>query len=283
MAHPQHPTARPFIKWAGGKGQLLKQYEPFLPQTSWQGGYFEPFLGSGAVFFHLRGRGLFGHYRLGDGNRELVGCYLAVRDQLAGLVDCLAEHYTRHGPDHYYRVRQWDREPSWEHASPIDRAARLIYLNKTCYNGLWRVNRQGQFNTPLGRYPNPRILDESRLQAASCALQNVELAAEDFAAVLDHADAGDFVYFDPPYVPVVNNGFTHYSALSFGEAEQRRLADTFAALDRQGCRVMLSNSDTPLVRELYREFRVETVTARRMINSAAAQRGPISEVVVMNY
>ncbi len=278
--------AAPFLKWAGGKGQLLAQYESFFPQEP-VCGYFEPFVGSGAVFFHLQARGLFERAHLSEVNAELITCYLAVRDTVGDLIGALQNHardHAEHGAAHYYAVRAWDRAPDWASAPLVRRAARLIYLNKTCYNGLWRVNRQGHFNVPMGRYKNPEIVNEARLRAASRALQGAEIAVAGFERVLERAGAGDFVYCDPPYVPLsATASFTSYAAASFGEVEQRRLAEVFAALDRQGCRVMLSNSDTPLVRQLYRAFRIETVSARRAINSASARRGAISEVVVLNY
>jgi DNA adenine methylase len=160
----------------------------------------------------------------------------------------------------------------------------MIYLNKTCYNGLWRVNHQGHFNVPMGRYKDPDIVNEARLRAASRALQGVELAVEDFELVIKLAGPGDFVYFDPPYYPLSDtSNFTSYSREDFGEYEQRKLALVFGELDRRGVRVMLSNSDTSFVRGLYADYRVETVTARRVINSAKARRGAITEVVVVNY
>jgi DNA adenine methylase len=293
--------AQPFLKWAGGKGQLLEQYRAFFPADPPRR-YLEPFVGSGAVFFYLRdlwaewwdspestpgaprgaARGA-PSYHLSDANEELITCYLAVRDDVDGLIARLERHRARHSPAHYAAVRAWDRTPP-DGYTPTDRAARLIYLNKTCYNGLWRVNRRGYFNVPMGRYAHPAILNADRLRAASAALQGVEIAVRGFEAVAEGAGPGDFVYFDPPYVPLsATASFTSYSADSFGPEEQRRLAQTFAALDRQGCRVMLSNSDTDFVRELYRGFRIETVTARRVINSKAGRRGAISEVVVVNY
>jgi DNA adenine methylase len=278
--------AGPFLKWAGGKGQLLAQYEPFFPQEPVRR-YFEPFVGSGAVFFHLQARGLFERAYLSEVNAELIACYLAVRDAVDDLIAALQGHerdHAEHGAAHYYAVRAWDRAPAWTSAPPVHRAARMIYLNKTCYNGLWRVNSQGHFNVPMGRYRRPDILNEGRLRAASLALQGAEIAVAGFERILERAGAGDFVYCDPPYVPLsATANFTSYSAASFGEDEQRRLAEVFAALDRQGCRVMLSNSDTPLVRQLYRAFRIEMVTARRNINSMRHKRGAISEVVVLNY
>jgi DNA adenine methylase len=276
-------TAAPFLKWAGGKGQLLKQYKPFFPTEPLRG-YFEPFVGSGAVFFHLRGRGLFERYHLAENNNELINCYRVVRDQIDDLIFWLRVHQSHHCRSYYYTVRNWDHEPDWLDAPRPMRAARMIYLNKTCYNGLWRVNSKGHFNVPAGRYRNPTILDEDRLRAASQALQGVELEVMDFERVIRLAGRGDFVYLDPPYFPLSETAnFTSYSQDAFGEYEHRKLALVFAELDRKGCRVMLSNSDTPLVRELYRDFRVETMIARRAINSARARRGPITEVVVVNY
>jgi DNA adenine methylase len=274
---------QPFLKWAGGKGQLLDQYEPYFPQTPMHG-YFEPFVGSGAVFFRLRERNLFETYCLADLNPELLTCYCVVRDHVDDLIARLREHKAHHSREYYYALRSRDRDPSWPDASPVERAARLIYLNKTCYNGLWRVNQQGFFNVPMGSYANPDIANANRLRAASHALQGIELAVTGFEAVIDQAGSGDFVYFDPPYHPLSKTAsFTSYAREDFGEDEQRKLARVFAALDRRGCWVMLSNSDTPFVRELYQSYRIETVTARRAINSARSKRGAITEVVVVNY
>ncbi len=278
--HPIH--ARPFLKWAGGKGRLLAQYERFFPHKPMRG-YYEPFVGSGAVFFHLRPRELFSHYRLSDSNAELITCYRVVRDELDALLTHLAEHQARHSKAHYYDVRAWDRDPAWAETPEVKRAARLIYLNKTCYNGLWRVNSRGQFNVPMGRYRNPPILDEPRLRAASAALQGVELAVADFGDILGRAGNGDFVYFDPPYHPLsATANFTAYSGDGFGEEAQRRLARVFAALAERGAWVLLSNSDTPFVRALYGAFRIQAVQARRAINAAAHKRGAVGEVLVLS-
>jgi DNA adenine methylase len=279
MAHTNSHT-QPFLKWAGGKGQLLDQYEVFFP-THPMRDYYEPFVGSGAVFFRLRERGLFERYHLSDVNAELITCFLAVRDHVDELITRLAEHRDQHDHDYYYRIRALDRQPDWANAPGVERAARMIYLNKTCYNGLWRVNSKGQFNVPMGRYKNPDILNAERLRRASEALQGVEISVRNFEDV--QAGPGDFVYFDPPYHPLSQTAsFTSYSADSFGPEDQRRLAEVFAALADKGCRVMLSNSDTEFVRELYQDFRIETVTARRAINSAGGKRGPVSEIVIRN-
>lgn len=281
--------AAPFLKWAGGKSQLLEQYTPLFPDPAGVKRYFEPFVGSGAVFFHLRKQDFAGQYSLYDVNQELIRVYLAVRDQPDALIDLLIQHRERHGHDYYYAVRNLDRDPAWlASASDVERAARMIYLNKTCFNGLWRVNSQGHFNVPMGRYKNPAVLDETRLRAASAALQDVTLDLRDFRKIAEEAGEGDFVYFDPPYVPLnETSNFTSYAADDFREQDQRDLAEVFFTLHKRGCLVMLSNSATPLVRELYEgidpRVRVEVVKARRAINTDASKRGAINEVVVLNY
>jgi DNA adenine methylase len=281
--------ARPFLKWAGGKRSLLKQYESFfkadgLASTSVET-YYEPFVGSAAVFFHLQAEGVAQRYVLSDVNAELVNVYQVVRDELDPLIELLIEYQQRHNRAHYYSVRRRDRDPQWlASASAVERAGRLLYLNRTCFNGLWRVNSRGEFNVPMGQYQQPRIVREELLRAASAALTAVELRASPFDEAVRDAGAGDFVYFDPPYVPLSEtSSFTSYAADGFNLADQERLADTFRDLNDRGCRVMLSNSDHPLVHELYDGFRIETVSARRRINSQADGRGPINEVVVLNY
>jgi len=281
---PARVVAAPFLKWAGGKSSLLKQYARFFP-TEPVNTYFEPFVGSGAVFFYLQGEQIARSVRLSDINAELINVYRVVRDDVEALIDCLLHHKLHHSLWYYYHIRGLDREPGWrERASHVERAARMIYLNKTCYNGLWRVNSRGEFNVPMGRYNNPRICDEPRLRAASRALRGVELAHMSFEEAVADAGPGDFVYFDPPYMPLSDTAnFTSYTQDGFGESEQARLADVFRELDRRGVRVMLSNSEHPLVRKLYAGFRIEQVYARRHINSHANGRGPIHEVVVLNY
>jgi len=277
-----HP--RPFLKWAGGKSQLLAQFAPLYPRFE---GYHEPFVGSAAVFFHLcqlEAQGRLGHAlaraRLTDSNAELINCYCVVRDQVDALIASLARHKQRHSAEYYYDVRRH----TLSDLSPVERAARLIYLNKTCYNGLYRVNRQGQFNVPLGAYQQPGIFDAQELRAASAALQTVELAVADFRGVLHHAHAGDLVYFDPPYHPLnKTSSFTSYTQAAFGEQEQRELAQLYRALADRGCRVMLSNSWSPLILDLYRGFRLVEVKAARAINSKPERRGKISELVVLNF
>jgi DNA adenine methylase len=264
--------SRPFLKWAGGKGQLLEQLRPLLPGRFRR--YFEPFAGGAALFFALRpARAV-----LADVNEELIDCYLATRDHVDAVIGALG-HY-RYGAEDYYRARAVDRTKL-----PLaERAARTIYLNKTGYNGLYRVNRAGKFNVPMGRYTNPLLCDATNLRACSMALQGVDLRVDDFEDVASRARANDFVYFDPPYVPVSDSAdFTSYVPGGFGPDQQRRLAEVFAGLARRGVFAMLSNSDTATVRELYRDFRIDPVLAARFINSRGSRRGKVGEVVVSNF
>jgi DNA adenine methylase len=269
-------SARPFLKWAGGKGRLLSQYESFFP-VSFRA-YYEPFLGGGAVFFHLAERAQ--HAVLGDINPELVNVYGCVRDRASDLIAALEYHKRHHCPTYYYQVRQ-----QHQLTDPLARAARLIYLNKTCYNGLYRENSQGQFNVPVGRYKNPAICDPALLQAASVALQGAEIAEFSFAEILNWPiTRQDFVYFDPPYHPIsATSSFTSYNRYGFTVLDQERLAQVFRQLAGQGVRVMLSNSDCELIRDLYQGFTLHPIQAARAINSQAGRRGKISELLITSY
>lgn len=273
--------AKPFLKWAGGKQQLLAQYEPYFPPRFNR--YFEPFVGGGAVFFHLWNTNrLTEHSFLFDNNQELINACQVVRDHVNELIELLAIHKQNHNQAYYYQIRNLDREDVPLNA--IERAARTIYLNKTCYNGLYRVNSNGQFNVPMGSYKNPQILYKDTLKAASRALQKVQLEVRDFQSVLDLARPGDFFYFDPPYHPLSRTAsFTSYTANNFQEADQRQLAELFAQLSAKECFCMLSNSYTPLIRQLYQKYRIEIVQANRAINSVASGRSRINEVLVLNY
>jgi DNA adenine methylase len=270
-------TPRPFLKWVGGKSQLLEQMEPLLPRTFKR--YFEPFVGGAALFFDLRAKERIdaGAY-LSDVNKELIDCYVAVRDHVEDVIRALRDH--KYESRHYYAVRAQNPEDL-----PLPkRAARTIFLNKTGYNGLYRVNKSGQFNVPFGRFKNPLFLDENNLRACSRALQGISIEVADFARVLETAKKRDFVYFDPPYVPrSPTSDFTAYIPGGFGAAEQKKLAEVFAELAKRGVYVMLSNSDTPFVRELYAGFYIDVVYAARSVNSNASRRGKLPEVVVRSY
>ncbi|MDT8307290.1 MAG: DNA adenine methylase [Anaerolineae bacterium] len=270
------PDARPFLKWAGGKSRLIVDYEPYLPEMATIRRYIEPFIGSAALFFHLQPP----RARLADCNRKLIEVYEVVRDDVDSLIDALQPH--KNEKRYYYRIRAQDPRD----LDKVARAARIIYMNKTCYNGLYRENQQGKFNVPFGRYKRPRICDKPRLRAASQALQGVELCAADFADAVAGAGEGDFVYFDPPYVPLnATSSFTSYSRFGFDERDHRRLAQAVDDLTARGCRVMLSNSSAPLVYELYDRpaYTLQEIEARRNINSKADGRGPVTELLILNY
>jgi DNA adenine methylase len=275
-----YATPRPFLKWVGGKGQLLPQLLAKVDDAAPFERYHEPFVGGGALFFELYREGRLGrkHSYLSDSNKNLVIAYAGVHDDVEGVIDRLKMHGAKHDHDYYYDVRA--NVPT----DTIDQAARLIYLNKTCFNGLYRENSKGLFNVPLGRYKNPMICDEPNLRAVSEALKRTRIKHQPFDAVFDLAEPGDLVYFDPPYVPLSNTAnFTSYAKGGFGEDEQRRLAEVYAALAADGVHVMLSNSMTPLVRKLYKKFAVEKVLAKRMVNSRADKRGKVAEALVCTF
>ena len=262
------PPPRPFLKWAGGKRQLLPELRQFYPRSFTR--YFEPFVGSGAVFFdlaaggHLDGRSA----ALSDVNRDVIGCYQALRSDLPGIVRHLTRlgaEYARLGEAHYYEVRDARFNPlrrrtlaaarrtagDLPYPSPL--AAMVIYLNRTGFNGLFRLNRRGEFNVPAGRYANPRICDIPMLRASAGALSaNVRLSVESFERVCVEAEPGDFLYLDPPYAPLnATSRFTSYTQGGFGDEDQRRLQRVVVELAARGCQVLLSNSTAPLVLELY--------------------------------
>jgi DNA adenine methylase len=268
---------RPFLKWAGGKTQLLPQLARFYPRKGTVNRYLEPFLGSGAVYFHFKAMVQPKRAVLWDNNRELIDTFQAVQSSVDQVIKILRKHQKQHSKDFFLGMRE--KMPT----SLPSKAARLIYLNKTCFNGLYRVNSRGVFNVPLGRYTNPGIFNEDWLRRASADLANASIEARDFRLLELHAKKGDFVYFDPPYHPRSSTSyFTAYTRESFGESDQRELAKVYRALDKKGCLLMLSNSDTPLIRELYKDFVIREVSARRNINSKAERRGPICELVVLN-
>ncbi len=271
-------TPSPIIKWVGGKSRILSQLVPLLPKGHKLMRHVEPFVGGGALFFARRPE----RALLCDVNPALIGTYEAVRDQVEHVIVKLQQLSANHKAESYYEVRH--RYNHGTRITPAERAAMFVYLNKTCFNGLHRVNSRGEFNVPAGRYENPRILDVELLHAASEELQKAELKCSGFEHLLDSAMPGDFVYFDPPYEPVSRTAsFTAYSQGGFDRDDQTRLRDVFTELDRRRCKLMLSNSDVPFIRELYGKFRIDLVAAPRAINCDAKKRGLVSEVVVRNY
>lgn len=266
---------RPFIKWVGGKTQLLPELVKRVPKTMDR--YYEPFLGGGALFFRLQPEQAI----LTDINSDLVSLYRVIRDSVEALIEDMDQHV--YDKDYFYRLRSVDRTSAYKTWTDVQRASRLIYLNKTCYNGLYRVNSKGQFNVPFGRYTNPTILNADNLRACSRALQGTAIALTDFRAVSDAARPGDFVYFDPPYAPLsATANFTGYTKDGFDRDMQYALRDLCRDLDRAGVQFMVSNSSAPLVLDLYDEFTVDLVYATRLINSKAGGRGKIPEVLVTN-
>jgi DNA adenine methylase len=267
---------RPFLKWAGGKTQLLPQLVRRTPRS--YNRYLEPFIGGGALFFALQPRSSY----LADCNTELINCFEVVRSDVEALIQELQGY--RYDKDQYYAVRALDREESFATLSPVARAARLIYLNKTCFNGLYRVNSKGHFNVPFGSYDNPTILDADNLRRCSSVLSTAIIRNGEFEEIVDVAQPGDFVYLDPPYAPVSETSdFTQYAKDGFDESAQELLLLICLQLHQKGVRWMVSNSNTPLIQELYRGFNVEPVAASRSINSRAEKRGPILELIIRNF
>lgn len=272
-------ACRPFLKWAGGKTQLLTRLEDLFPKRVRR--YFEPFLGSGAAFFGIGNKIGTEQPVLSDINEHLIVAFEAVRDDPEALIGRLSAHAQHHSRDYYYSVRAMGLDAG----SKLERAARLIYLNRTCFNGLFRLNRKGGFNVPMGRYKNPRICDVTGIRLASAALKDARLGTYSFVVAVEGALPGDFVYFDPPYDPLsTTSSFTSYTSENFGRPEQEALARCITDLTDRGVLVAMSNSATPFIRQLYSSrFRIESVTASRRINSKALLRGPVEEVVVLNY
>jgi DNA adenine methylase len=276
------PEAGPFLKWVGGKGKLRNALNAMMPAGIELMRHVEPFMGGGAMFFgRAPQRAL-----LCDINPDLVSTYKTVRDHAAELARELSKLAKQHDKERYYEVRElFNQRPSRpSQRSDIERAAMFIYLNKTCFNGLYRVNRRGEFNVPMGAYKNPGILDADNLFAASALLARADIRCTSFETLLSEARPGDFVYMDPPYEPLSRTAnFTSYAQEGFSQADQTRLRDVFRELDRRGTKLMLSNSDVPFIRDLYRGFQIDTIMAPRAVSCDAATRGPVKEVVVRNY
>jgi DNA adenine methylase len=263
---------RPFLKWVGGKTQLLPNLLEMIPKYT--GRYHEPFVGGGALFFEHAPKDAI----ISDLNQELIDCYAAIRDEPAAVIRALKKH--KYEKEHYYIIRS----QSPFRMSTARRAARMIYLNRAGFNGLYRVNSKGEFNVPFGRHANPMICDEENLTACSAALHGVDIRCEPFESVLSNAESGDFVYFDPPYIPISDTAFfTAYEKSGFGMENQARLADVFDTLAARGVFALLSNADVPWIRDRFKGHRVHSVLANRSVNSKGHKRGPVGEVIVASF
>jgi DNA adenine methylase len=278
-----NPLVRPFLKWAGGKRQLLPEIVKYVPKLTSKHTYYEPFIGGGALLFELQPSKAV----INDRNQELINCYQVIRDLLDELMAELSKDKYSNNEKSYYDMRDLDRSTKkYAKLSAVEKAARIIYLNKTCYNGLFRVNSQGQFNVPFGRYKNPNFLDDAVLIAVNKYLNSnsVTLSNLDFEEAVKDANKGDFVYLDPPYDPVSETAsFTGYDVNGFNKDEQKRLKTVFDDLNNRGCKVMMSNSCTDFILDLYKDYQIKKVRATRSINSNALKRGMVNEVLVLNY
>lgn len=264
------------VKWAGGKKQLLEQFKDHFPEKINR--YFEPFVGGGAVFFFVKQKFKPSTIVLNDWNKDLVNVYTQVRDNVSLMIDELKKHEEGYNKRYYYNMRDKFNKTD----DSFKRAVILLYLNRTCFNGLYRLNSKGGFNVPIGRYKNPNIVREKTMKQASEHLQGVEIKQGDFEKLLPLIKEGDFIYLDPPY-HTEKDGFTTYTKKDFTPEDQKRLAKFCKKLDKKGSKFMLSNSNTKLIKELYKDFGIHFVKARRMINSKANGRGKIKEIVVRNY
>jgi len=272
---------QPFIKWVGGKRGLLEQIFPLFPKDF--NNYYETFVGGGAVFFELYSKGLLKNKKvvLSDINQELINTYNVVKNSPYELIDNLKDYKKQHSKEFYYKIRELDRKNDYDKLSNLEKATRFIYLNKTCFNGLYRVNSKGQFNTPIGSYKNPNIADRDVILSASEALQNATISNQTFDKVLDVATKDDFIYFDPPYYPLTATAnFTSYDSNCFLEDEQIKLFEVFKELNSRECFVAHSNSDTEFIKNLYKNYDLNIVQANRFINSKGSGRGKITEVLV---
>lgn len=266
---------RPFVKWAGGKTKMIPFILSSFPDKV--STYYEPFVGGGSVFFEMLRQKRFKKAVIGDSNEDLMAAFQSVQSNVEGLIRELSAKKYRYDETVYYRVRE--EEPSED---PVKRAARFIYLNRTCFNGLYRVNRSGGFNAPFGKFTNPLICDGENLRAVSSALKGVKLALADFATIVERAKKGDAVYFDPPYLPISKtSSFTAYNAGGFGLGDHYRLAGYFKELVSMGVSVVLSNSLSEKTRDMYSGFDIRELTGARNIGGPAEYRSPVKEMMVV--
>lgn len=291
--------AKPFLKWAGGKGQLLNTFDNMFPDQLTNGKivtYMEPFVGGGALLFHVLQNYNIKEAYINDINKELINCYRCIQanvDEVIMQLEKLENEYLNCSDknQYFYKVRDRYNEIHLNGNYDFEKCADFIFLNKTCFNGLYRVNKAGKFNVPHGKYKNPMICDKENLYLCANLLQKVKISFGSYEQILEKADNKTFIYFDPPYRPLIeNNSFVNYDKTGFDDNDQIKLADNYKMLNKKGCLLMLSNSDPKNTNEnddffddLYKDFEIERVNAKRMINCQASKRGDITEIVVMNY
>lgn len=283
MKRTSRSTPRPFLKWVGGKGQLLPELLARVEKAGEFGRYHEPFVGGGALFFELVRQKVLSKKKawLSDNNLPLISAYQAVQDDVECVIELLNAHKSKHSEKYFYAVRA--KVPK----NLNEQAARIIFLNKTCYNGLYRENMKGEFNAPFGKYKNPQICDEENLRKVSESLKKAKMEHRHFAEVKEFAERDDLVYFDPPYYPISKtSSFTSYDKRGFGEDSQRLLKEVCVHLHEKGVKILLSNSVAPLIIELYEglpDFTIDKVLAKRSVNSRGDRRGKISEALIRNF
>ena len=273
-------TLQPFTKWTGGKRQLLPIIKSLMPDN--YNNYFEPFIGGGALFFDLSPDKAV----INDFNNELINCYQQIKKYPQKLIELLAKHQENNSKEYYLELRSADRDNRIDKMTNVERAARIMYMLRVDFNGLYRVNSKNQFNVPYGRYKNPKIVDSDLILSISQYLNsnNIKILTGDFEKAVQDVVAGDFVYFDPPYIPLSEtSAFTSYTHEGFTYEDQVRFRDCFKKLDEKGAFVMLSNSSSPLVEELYKDFNIHKVEANRTNGAKTSSRGKISEIIVTNY
>lgn len=268
----------PFLKWVGGKRQIMPVIVEHLPKNIKK--YIEPFVGGGALLFHLQPKQAI----INDFNSELINVYSVIKNNLEDLIVDLRRHENE--PNYFYKIRGLDRTEEFVKLTAVERASRIIYLNKTCFNGLYRVNNSGEFNSPFGRYKNPNIVNEPTLKAVSQYLNNndIQLRNVDYEQILLEADKNSFVYLDPPYHPISeSSNFTGYVQGGWSPSDQERLREACDELTKRGIKFLQSNSSTDFIKEQYKDYSIYTVKANRFINSDAGKRGEIEEVLIKNY
>ena len=277
-------NAKPFVKWAGGKNGLINSLTPFIPKKF--NSYFEPFVGGGALFFYLKNHKILNSKKiyLNDKNLELINAYRQIKINPIEILKKLEILKKNHNKEYFYKIRNLDRNSNFYSLGEVFRAARFIYLNKTCFNGLCRYNAKGNFNTPIGSYKDPKIYDKELILSVHKALKNVAITNKDFEIVSLKARKGDFIYFDPPYFPLnKTSSFVGYTD-NFLANEQIRLYELFKTLDFEGVKVLQSNSNTDFIKELYKDFEIIEVRSKRAINCKGDKRGCITSLIIKgNY